>query len=226
MRNIILQLLNSYYFYNVIINYKVMKFKNYLFFLLFAITSFGIAQTLESVDFVSNIHDNVIAVKKGNQWAFLNSDGKIAVSYRADLVKTSLENNQYPMFQNDRCLITHKKDGITYFGYIDKTGKTVIETKFLNASNFQNNTAIVLLLERTEISNNAALKKPVVSYDYFEVVIDLNGNVLKYLNTEPVHITLSSNYLQNPPPITSKFISNTLLATKNRDNKWSVIKLD
>ena len=203
-----------------------MKRTFYLIFILFAITSFGFAQTIEDADFVSPVHEDFIAVKKGNQWAFINNEGNIAINFRDDLFATATENGSYPLFKNGRCLFTHKKDGITYYGYIDSEGKPVIEPQYLNATNFKNELAIVLLFKRTEITHNVALKKPVVSYDYFEVVIDLNNNVLTYLNTEPTHVTLSSDYLRKPPVITSKFISKTLVAVMNKQKKWSVVVID
>ena len=203
-----------------------MKRTFYLFFILFTIPFFSFAQTIENVDFVSMQHDEMIAVKKGNQWAFINNEGNIAINYRDDLVTTATENGDYPLFENGRCLIIKKKDDISYFGYIDKTGKTVIEPQYLNARNFQNDIAIVLVLKRTEITKNVALDKPVVSYDYFEVAIDLNGNNLKYLTLEPTHVTLSPEYLRKPPKITAKFVSKTLVAVMDKQQKWSVVAID
>jgi hypothetical protein len=208
------------------LNIHMMKLTMLLTFVLHFVTSFSYAQNLENVDFVSPIHENRIAVNKGNQWAFMDSDGDIVINYRTDLVLTNTENGHYPLFINGRCLIMKKKDDISYFGYIDTDGKTIIEPQFLNATNFQNDMAIVLLLKRTDINRNTALKKPVVTYDYFPVIIDLSGNVIMYMSTEPTHVILSSNYLRKLPVIEAKFISKTLIAVMNSQKKWSVININ
>lgn len=194
--------------------------------ILLSIPSWGISQNVMDADVVSSMHEDRIAIKKGNQWAFMDAEGQIAINYRDDLVPTKTEDGNYPLFKNGRCLIIEKKDGISYFGYIDTMGKTVIEPQYLNAGNFKDQRAIVLLLERTELTTNIALKKPVVSYDYFEVIIDGNGKVLTYLNKEPTHVTLSADHLRNPPALNSKFISKNLVAVMTKEKKWTVIKID
>jgi len=203
-----------------------MKLANLLTFAFLFMTSLGFAQNIENVDFVSPMHENMIAIKKGNQWAFIDSEGRIIINYRTDLVASNTENGNYPLFKSGRCLITKKKNDISYFGYVDINGNTVIEPQFLNATNFQHDLAIVLLLKRTEISDNIALKKPVATYDYFPIVIDLSGKTVTYLVMEPTHVTLSSDYLRKPPSLDIKFISKTLVAVMNSQKKWSVIKVN
>lgn len=198
----------------------------YSLFILVSLTSVSFAQNLTNIDFVSFEHEGMIAIKKGDQWGFINSEGDQTINFRNDLVTTPTDHGSYPIFANGRCLIFKKKEGISYFGYIDTTGKTVIEPTYLNAKNFQNGIAIVLFLNRTELTKNAALNKPIVSYDYFEVVIDLRGNIVTYLNTEPTHITLSSQYLRKPALINSKFISNTLIAVMDNQKKWSIVSIN
>ena len=192
---------------------------------MFTVVNLSNAKSITDADFISPISENMVAVKKGSQWAFINSEGKKVIDYRDDLVVSKTENGNYPIFKNGRCLITQNKDGIIYFGYIDTLGKTVIQPQYLNALNFQNNHAIVLLLKRTELSNNTALDKAVVPYDHFEVVINSNGNVLTYLTEEPTHITLSPIALKKTPSIYSKFISDGLFTVMNSKKKWSVSAL-
>ena len=202
-----------------------MKRTIFFIFIMFTVVNLSTAQSVTDADFISPMNENMSAVKKGSQWAFINSEGKKVIDYRDDLVVSKTENGNYPIFENGRCLITQNKDGIMYFGYIDTLGKKVIEPQYLNAINFQNNHAIVLLLKRTVLSKNTALDKPVVSYDYFEVVIDPNGKVLTYLTEEPTHITLSPSTLKKTPSIYSKVISDGLFAVMNSQKKWSVATL-
>ena len=183
---------------------------------------FTLAQTLEELDFIAPFNDGVAAIKKDNSWGFINDKGAILINFRDDLVLTETDYGHYPEFNNDRCLISEKKEGILYFGYIDKRGKKVIETKFLNASNFNKNETIALQLIKKELGENDVLGKNVVNYRYYEVIIDTNGTIKNYLNPKGVNVVLDEKFLKKPPKITSKLISDDLFATLNENNKWVI----
>ena len=189
---------------------------------LLLIPVFALAQTNEALDFIAPFNDGVAAIKKDNSWGFINNKGAIIIDFRDDLVLTETDYGSYPVFKNNRCLISEKKDGILYFGYIDKTGKKVIQTKFLNALNFNDNETIALELIKEELGENDVLGKKVVNYRYYEVIIDTNGAIKSYLNPEGINIVLDKDFLKNPPKITSKRISDDLVATRNEDNKWVI----
>lgn len=203
-----------------------MKRSLFLMFILMVFTSVVYSQDVDNIDFISPMNEGMAAVKKGNQWGFINAEGDLAIDYRDDLVVSNMADNNFPVFQNGRCLITQKKDGISYFGYIDTSGKTVIEPQYLNATPFKDHRAIVLLLRRTELSHNTALNKPVVNYDYFEVVINEDGKILSNLTEDPIVIALSQTNLRRPPVINSKIISESVFATVNAQKKWSIVKVD
>jgi len=186
----------------------------------------GIAQTLEDLEYISPFNNDVAAIKKGNTWGFIDQAGKLIIDYRNDLVLTKTNNASYPIFSNERSLISNKKDGIAYFGYIDKTGKTVIEPQFLNATNFNGNAAIVLKLVKEQRSGMNELMKNVVSYHYYEVIIDKDGKTGQYLNEDPIHITLTKEKLRNRPEITSKFISDSLISIKNDTKSRTIININ
>ena len=183
---------------------------------------FTLAQTLEELDFIAPFNDGVAAIKKDNSWGFINDKGAILINFRDDLVLTETDYGHYPEFNNDRCLISEKKEGILYFGYIDKRGEKVIETKFLNASNFNKNETIALQLIKKELGENDVLGKNVVNYRYYEVIIDTNGTIKNYLNPKGVNVVLDEKFLKKPPKITSKLISDDLFATLNENNKWVI----
>jgi len=197
-----------------------------LLIILFIIPAFTLAQTTEELDFVAPLNDGVAAVNKGNSWGFINDKGVIVVAFRDDLVLTETDGYEYPVFKNNRCLISKDKDGIIYFGYIDKTGKVVIEPKFLNASNFNNNKAIVLQIIKEELGNNHLLGKNVVNYRYYEVTIDSNGKVENYLNPKGVNVVLDKKFLTTTPEITSKQISNNMYAVRTENNKWKIVTIN
>ncbi len=186
---------------------------------------FGFTQTIEDLDYISTFNEDLAAIKKNNQWAFINKEGNLVIDFRDDLVLSSNEHSKYPIFKNGRCLIVQEKEGISYFGYIDENGKVIIEPQFLNASNYHNNVAIVLKLVKNEVGGNSLLGKNVVNYKYFEVNIDTSGNVLDYLTTEGTNLTLDKEFLQNPPKITYKQISDNLYAVLNENKTWSIKKI-
>jgi len=200
-----------------------MKKTAILFWTIFIFPFIGYTQPIEDLDYISPFKDGLAAIKKANQWAFINTDGAIIVNFRDDIESLNT-NKDYPTFNNNRCLITIKKDGISYFGFIDKSGKTVIEPQFLNATNFENGVAFALALEKQELGKNDVLGKTMVSYDYLEVIINTKGEILHDLS-KPNHIILSKKHIKAPPVITSKFISDNLVATMNTDKKWVIQKI-
>ena len=83
------------------------------------------------------------------------------MDFRNDLVPTKTDNASYPIFSNDKCLIVEVKDGVNYYGYIDKSGKTIITPQFLNATNFKYEKAIALKIHKETIGYNDIFKKAV-----------------------------------------------------------------
>ena len=196
-----------------------------LFFVYLLTSQLGFTQVLDNLDYVSPLNEGLIAIKKENKWAFIDELGNFKVDFRDDLVLTKTKNNSYPIFKNSRCLISQVKEGITYFGYIDKSGKTIIKPQYLNALNFKNEVAIVLELVKETAGKNELLDKNIVYYKYYEVIIDSFGNVQNYLTNEGTHITLDKRYLKVPPKITSKLITNNLYTIKNKNTKWDIKKI-
>jgi hypothetical protein len=195
-----------------------------LLIVIFLIPILGFSQSIENVDYISAFNNGVAAVKKGGKWGFMDKEGTLVINYRDDLVSTETDNTNYPIFRNERCLVTLKKDGIPYYGYIDKSGEIVVEPQFLNATNFIENAAIVLKLVKENLGTNELMKN-VVSYHYFEVIIDKDGEVNQYLSQDPIHITLTKEKMRNKPVITSKLISDNLIAIRNNNKKWTVKKV-
>lgn len=186
----------------------------------------GNAQSLENLDYISPFHDDVAAISKNGQWAFVDKKGEIVVNFRDDLITTTFNDENYPIFKNGRCLIGKQKEDILYFGYIDKTGKTVIEPQFLNAMNFNNKVTIVLKLVKQNVGKNSVFNKDVIHNKYYEVLIDINGNIKNYLTKDGVHVALDKKFLSKPPSFRSKQISENLYAVLDENNKWSILKIE
>ena len=203
-----------------------MKKFGLLFVLAAMISTAGWSQELAEFDYIAPFNDGMAAVKIGEQWGFINDEGQQVIDLRDDLVLINYKSKSYPIFSDGRCLITEVRDGIKYFGYIDKSGKVINEPAYLNATHYKNGYAIVLELIKREVGRNKMLKKPLVSYDYFEALIDPEGKVVHYLTDESVHITLDKDFLTEVPKITSKVISENVIAQLNANKKWIIKKLE
>ncbi|WP_299111246.1 WG repeat-containing protein [uncultured Winogradskyella sp.] len=196
-----------------------------LFLTFITIPILAVAQSVNNVDYISPIHNDVAAIQKDGKWGFINKEGQQIINFRTDLVTTNTEDGDYPMFNNDRCPIVAVKDGISYFGFIDKSGNTIIEPQFLNSTDFKDGIAIALKVNKKVIAKNTALDKDIVNYRYFEVLIDIQGKITYYLNQDGVNIVLDKDFLIAVPQITSKRISEDLYAVKNKKNLWNIIKI-
>ncbi len=200
--------------------------KAIILFLVVSISFFGCAQSIEKIDYISPFNNEVAAIKRDGQWAFINKQGEVVIDFRSDLVVTESSDGNFPIFQNDRCLIEEKHNGISYFGYINSFGITVIDPQFLNASNFNDGLAIVLEVFKEQVARNNALGKNVVYDKYLQGVIDTEGTIKVYLSTERINVILDKDFLKSPPEITSKCISKNLYAVKGKNKKWTVIYIN
>ena len=189
-----------------------------------------LGQNLKDLDYVSPLHEELAAIKKDGKWAFIDSKGEIIIDFRDDLVISSKcamgccsgeDKITYPLFKNGRSLIQTKKDGITHYGYIDKTGATVIEAKYINATHFTKDRAIVIEVNKTSLGRNDVLGKEVVKYTYNENVINTKGEITDYLRG-PNHLLYSQEELKNPPPINSHFLNSNLIAVQTEKGTWEV----
>jgi len=202
--------------------------KLFLLILCFGIYSAAFAQILSGIDEVYPLQGEFAAIKKGDQWTFITKDGKIAIDFRNDLVltnkvNTSNQTTSYPIFYDGRCLIKKLIANTYYFGFINEKGVEVIKPQFLNATNFSNGYAIVVLASKDSIGFNQVLRKPIMSNYMDEYVIDISGELVKYLYNPRKNI--STNHKNGIPTIESKFIAPNLVATKTKTKKWEIHQL-
>lgn len=202
--------------------------KLFLLILCFCIYSVAFAQILSGIDEVYPLQGEFAAIKKGDQWAFITKDGKMAIDFRNDLVltnklNTSNQTTSYPIFYDGRCLIKKLIANTYYFGFINEKGIEVIKPQFLNATNFSNGYAIVVLTAKDSIGFNQVLRKPIMSNYMEEYVIDTSGELVKYLYNPRKNV--SANQKNGIPTIESKFIAPNLVATKTKTKKWEIHQL-
>ena len=194
------------------------------------IYSIGYSQILKDVDRVTPFHEDLAAIRKNDQWAFINKNGEKVIAFRDDLVSTSdkhfLDKNgitsvTYPLFKDDRCLIKKLIDGTYYYGFINNKGEESIEPQYLNATNFNNGYAIVIKFAKNEMGSNFMLGKKVVNYKLEEYIIDTSGKTVKYLDNAR-NMNTSKNKTKRPPEFRSKFIAPHLVAVMSPDKKWNI----
>ena len=183
----------------------------------------GFTQVLSNIDEVSQLNENLIAIRNGNQWGFINAEGSIVIDFRDDFVLDIDETKPYPIFKDGRCLIKKSNGNQYLYGYIDMNGNEIIEPQYLNASSFQDGYAIVITLLKDTVGYNEVLKKCITRSKLEEYVIDTDGNTIKYLEN-PRNCIPSEVTLNQPPNFHSKFIGPRLIAVLKKDNKWDIYK--
>ena len=181
------------------------------------------SQVLEEVDAVYPFQDELAAVKKGDQWAFINMEGVKVIDFRDDLVSSKKNSDYYPMFVEGKCLVKNMIDGEYRFGYINKEGTIIIKPQYLNATNFIDGYAMVIKLDTSKMGSNNALGKRMINSKLEEYIIDASGKIVKFLDNSRGYIPSTTDTTQVPKFI-SKFIAPRLAAVKKSNGKWDVYK--
>ena len=122
------------------------------------------SQVLNDVDAIFPFHENLAAVKKGNEWAFINREGEKVIDFRSDLIfsESTTNNSSHPMFVEGKCLIKKEVNDEYLYGYIDTTGNTIIEPQYLNATNFSKGYAMIIKPGVTTMGSNNVLGKKMI----------------------------------------------------------------
>lgn len=181
------------------------------------------SQLVKELDQVSPFCEGLAAIKKGDQWAFINKQGTIVINFRNDLVPTGQKgsNVKAPVFQNGRALISHVEDNITYYGYIDKNGNNVITGPYVNATKFENGFAIVMHFSKKVVGKNKLLDKDVVAYHLEEYVIDVNGKAMTPMlhtrNCVPDKLKSGKSI-----DITTVLLGERMVGVQTAEKKWEI----
>lgn len=180
------------------------------------------AQVITKVNDVAPFQEGLAGVQKGNAWGFIDADGKLIVDYRTDLV---LPPNGKPVFSDGMCMIKEEKDGLILFGYIDTRGRTAIPAEYLAATPFENGYARVIKYYKEDTGTTNALGKNIVNYSYNELLINPKNQTVQHLRGPNRFLFDKTRLRDNPPPITSFFIGDALIAVKEADNTYSVYRV-
>jgi len=181
------------------------------------------SQVLKDVDAIFPFHENLAAVKKGNEWAFINRDGEKVIDFRSDMVfgKSTKKNSSYPMFVEGKCLIKKEVKDEYRYGYIDTLGNTIIEPQYLNATNFSKGYAMIIKPDVTTMGSNNVLGKKMLYSKLEEYIIDSSGKIIKFLDNSRAYIPSKT---KEAPKFKSKLIAPNIVAIKTKSGKWNIEK--
>ena len=206
--------------------------------LLLFIPLMGFSQSIEEInksivgdlDEIAPFSEGLAAVKKGNQWGFINEEGELVIGFRDDLVwnktpntmNNGIEGIGSPQFKNGLCSIKKMQDdGIARYGFMDKTGKVVVAAEFLNVSQFNDGYAIGIY-ESKSLRGKNPFQLKIYDYAFTEIVVNEAGELLWPIQ-ERDNIVMSKK-LYNLPELQAQMISSDLLKVKSDNNKWKIVK--
>ena len=208
--------------------------RHYIIMLLAVVTfPFGLSsQNIKNIDEIAPFSEGLAAVRKGNQWGFINENGDLAIDFRSDVYwnknadesKSDISGVKYPMFKKGRCIITQNvEDGVPVFGYINTKGEIVVEPKFLNVYPFNDGYATgVLYLKRFKGENEFNLK--IYEFKFFDVLFNTSGDIIDYLN-ERDHIEMTKKRYKMPW-IGAKALSEGLAGVYINGQGWEIRKIE
>lgn len=210
-----------------------------VFAVLIAAPFLGLSQSLEelnkptisALDEVAPFYEGLAAVRKGNQWGFIDENGKLIIDFRDDLVSNNNADSSsegiagihHPQFKEGLCLVRKLTDeGVPRYGFMDSTGKIVIKPEFLNLTQFENGYAVGIF-EKSSLRGNNEFQLKIYDYDFTEVILDKTGEMVWPIQ-ERENIVMSKK-LYKLPELHSKMLSQNLLAVRGKDNRWKVVKI-
>ena len=187
------------------------------------------AQLPESLDEVTPFHEGLAAIRQGNAWAFIDDLGNIIIDFRNDLHWTGKEVDSdngimaiaYPRFSNGRCMVKKEVDDIPRFGFINTEGELVVQHEFLNVRPFKDGYTTGIIFEKILRGQNE-FKLNIYEYKFHEVLMDIDGNIIKFLNRRYNIQMKKSRY--SLPKIQSKLVGPKLIAVKKEGN-WELQRL-
>jgi len=87
------------------------------------------AQELTGIDEIAPFSEGLAAIRKGNEWGFINKEGQLVIDFRDDFVWNNLPNTsvndvnaiRFPQFKNGRCMIKKlmEEEEIMTYGFIN-----------------------------------------------------------------------------------------------------------
>lgn len=183
------------------------------------------------LDEIAPFSEGLAAVRKGNQWGFINQQGELVIDFRGDVYtstqvdqsRTDVLGIKYPMFNEGLCLIQSTvEDGVPVFGFIDTSGKVVIEPQFLNIFPFEDGFTTAVLFDKSFKGENE-FKLKIYEYKFFDVGVSTTGEITDFFEKRD-HIQMTRKRYKMPE-IGAKMLTKNLVATHKLGQGWSIDKL-
>ncbi len=228
---ILIILTTSYVVYLHAIKSKIMK-RVYTYLLtLLALPFFAFTQALEGIDEVAPFSEGLAAVRKGNQWGFINEEGTLKIDFREDIywnrevkqTDTGIKSVAYPQFKDGKCIVKKMEDEIAVFGFIDKKGELVIEHQFLNVLPFKDGYTTGVLIDKVFRGKNE-FNLNIYEYKFHNVLVKADGEIIEFFGRR-YNIQMSPRRYELPA-IQVKVIAPNLISVFTKDQGWKVQKLN
>lgn len=187
------------------------------------------AQLPKNLDEVAPFHEGLAAIRIGDEWAFIDELGTVIIDFRSDIhwnpegkpTDDGIMAIKYPHFSNGLCMVKKEIDEIPHYGFINTEGVLVIQHELLNVRPFKNGYTTGVLVDKVFRGQNE-FKLNIYEYKFHEVLIDVEGNVLEFLNRR-YNIQLKKTRYKLPE-IQSKLL-NPKLITYKKNGAWELKKL-
>lgn len=206
--------------------------KTFLVFVALLTPIICLSQELDDLDDIAPFSEGLSAVRQGEKWGFIDTEGTLVIDFRDDLVwskdASSSANDvtgvAYPSFKNGLCMIKDvlEEEGIEVYGFINTKGETVIKPEYLNVTEFAEGYALGILLTKTFRGQNR-FQLNIYDYKFSEVILDTAGDIM-LLVTQRKNILMDKRRYELPD-LTSKYLSKSLMAVKTEENTWELKKI-
>ena len=195
----------------------------------FALLSLS-AQLPQALDDVAPFNENLAAIRRGNEWAFIDDLGTVIIDFRNDIhwnpmaKETSRGVNaiKQPKFSNGLCMVRTYVDDIAVYGFINTKGELVIEHQFLNVNPFENGFTTGVIYEKIFRGRNE-FKLDIYEYKFHEVLMDSSGKIIEFLGRRYNIQMKKSRY--KLPIVSAKLLNEQLVAVKI-ENEWAIKKVN
>jgi hypothetical protein len=186
---------------------------------------------MEGLDEVTPYHEGLAAVRIGSQWGFIDQDGNLVIDFRNDLVwkqdagpgDSGVDAIPYPRFRNGRCMFEAKgDDDIPVYGFIDRTGKTVIAPEYLNLTEFKDGYAVGVFVKKTFRGKNK-FQLNIFDYSFMEGVLNPAGEMVWPIGERQNILMQKRRY--EMPGLKARITGNGLLLVESHPGKWELRKM-
>ncbi len=189
------------------------------------------AQELKEINEIAPFNEGLAAVRKGNQWGFINEEGNLVIDFRndihwninADTSQKDVTGVRWPMFQDGRCIVSKiVEEGVPVYGFIDKEGKVVIEPQFLNVYPFKDGYTTGVLFRKTLKGKNE-FKLNIYEFKFHDVLVHSSGKIEEFFEARQNIQMTSKRY--ELPAIGAKKLTKDLIAVHVPKKGWELRKL-